>query len=190
MNIVVLASGSGSNFEVLAKAFKIKLLITDKKNAFVRQRAKRLKVRDVFLDPKKSNFNKALFGLLKKEKAGLVLLAGYMRILSPYLVKKFKNRIINIHPALLPAFKGTNSIKRALDYGVKVTGVTVHFVDDKVDHGPIILQEEIKITPKMTLAQLTKKTHQLEHKLYPQAVKLFLNKRLKVRGRVVGGVRP
>ena len=179
MNIAVLASGSS----------KIKLLITDKKNAFARRRASRLKIKDLFIDPKKSKnrlaYDKAIVKVLKKEKIDLILLAGYMRVLSPYFIKQFKNKILNIHPALLPSFKGTDSIKRAFDYGVKVTGVTVHFVDSKVAHGPIILQEEIKITPKTTLSTLTKQIHALEHKLYPKAVKLFATKKLTLSGRKV-----
>jgi phosphoribosylglycinamide formyltransferase-1 len=195
-NIAILASGRGTNFEAIAKAIKkgtlkanLKLLITDNKNAYVRERAKKFKVKDIFIDPKKFknrvNFDKEIVKILKKEKIDLVILAGFMRILSRYFVKKFKNKILNIHPAILPAFKGVNAIERAYNYGCKITGVTIHFVDEKVDHGPIILQGVVKIEEGMSLEELEEKIHKLEHKLYPKAIKLFLEGRLKVRGRNV-----
>ena len=166
MNIAVLASGRGTNFEAIAKAVKkgeiaqgkIKLLITDKEDAFVRERAKRFKIRDIFVDPKKfksrEDFDRFIVRLLKKEKIELVVLAGYMRILSSYFVKQFKNKILNIHPALLPAFKGKDAIRRAYEYGVKITGVTIHFVDEKVDHGPIIIQKALEIKKGESLEEL------------------------------------
>jgi len=196
INIAVLASGNGTNFEALTKAVKkqrlkadIKLLITDKKNAFARKRAKRLGVKDIFIDPKgfksRLEFDKEIVKVLRREKTDIVALAGYMRIISPYFVKSFKNKIVNIHPALLPAFKGVDSIARVLEYGCKATGVTVHFVDEKVDHGPIILQEAVTIRKNETLKALEKRVHKLEHKLYPLAVKLIVEKKLKIKGRNV-----
>ena len=196
MNVAVLASGNGSNFECLVKAAKkkkikvnIKLLITDKKNAFVRKRAKRLGVKDVFINPKsfksRLGFDKEIVKILRKEKIKLVALAGYMRLISPYFVKSFKNRILNIHPALLPCFKGTTAIKDAYNYGCKITGVTVHLVDEKVDHGPIILQESLKISDSLGIAKLEKKIHEIEHKLYPRALRLLAEGKLKIRGRNV-----
>jgi len=197
MNIAVLASGRGTNFEAIAKAVKkgeitqgkIKLLITDKEDAFVRERAKRFKIRDIFVDPKKfksrEDFDRFIVRLLKKEKIELVVLAGYMRILSSYFVKQFKNKILNIHPALLPAFKGKDAIKRAYSYGVKVTGVTIHFVDEKVDHGPIIIQKALEIKKGESLEELEERIHRLEHKLYPYVIRLFVEGRLKIRGRGV-----
>ncbi|MFH1504353.1 MAG: phosphoribosylglycinamide formyltransferase [Candidatus Omnitrophota bacterium] len=187
MNIAILASGNGTNLEALAKAAKkgyfkadIKLLITDKKEAFARIRAKKLGLKDIFINPKdfssRLEFDKEIVKILKKEKTDLVTLAGYMRIISPYFVKIFKNKIINIHPALLPAFKGVRSIERALKHGSKITGVTVHFVDEKIDHGPIILQESLKIKKNETLKELEKRVHKLEHKLYPLAIKLIIEK--------------
>lgn len=133
----------------------------------------------------KEGFEDFILRLLTKEKIDLIILAGYMRLLSPGFVKKFKNRILNIHPALLPAFKGVDSIKRAFDYGCRVCGVTVHFVDDQADHGPIILQAAIDIKKGMSLAELEEEVHKIEHKLYPLAVKLFCENRLKVSGRKV-----
>ncbi|MCK9573450.1 MAG: phosphoribosylglycinamide formyltransferase [Candidatus Omnitrophica bacterium] len=196
MNIAILASGNGSNFEAIAKAVKcgyikgcIKVLITDKSNAFVRQRAKRNKIKDIFIDAaefkSRQAFDDEIVKVLKKERIDLVVLAGFMRILSVNFVKRFQNRILNIHPALLPAFRGENAIKRALKHGCKVTGVTVHLIDEKVDNGPIILQQAIKIEKGETLKNLEKKVHSLEHKLYPLAIKLFTERRVKIRNRNV-----
>jgi len=197
MNIAILASGKGTNFEAIVRAVKkgdirnvqVKLLVTDREEAFVRKRARRLKIKEVFIDPSnfsfREDFEKALVRVLVREKVELVVLAGFMRILSSYFIKKFKNRILNIHPSLLPAFKGVNAIERACKYGVKITGVTVHFVDEKVDHGPIILQGAVKVKPGESPEDVEKKIHKLEHKLYPQAIKLLVEKRLKIKGRCV-----
>jgi len=197
MNIAILASGKGTNFEAIVRAVKkgdirnvqVKLLVTDREEAFVRKRARRLKIKEVFIDPSnfsfREDFEKALVRVLVREKVELVVLAGFMRILSSYFIKKFKNRILNIHPSLLPAFKGVNAIERAYKYGVKITGVTVHFVDEKVDHGPIILQGAVKVKPGESLEEVEKKIHKLEHNLYPQAIKLLVEKRLKIKGRCV-----
>lgn len=196
INIAILASGNGSNFEAIVNAAKrgrikasVKVLITDKEKAFVRTRAKRNKIKDIFIDPSnfksRTEFDREITRILKKEKIELVILAGFMRILSAEFVKKFKNRILNIHPALLPAFRGENAIERALKHGCKVTGVTVHLIDEKVDNGPIILQQAVKIERGETLKNLEKKVHNLEHKLYPLAVKLFVKRRVRIRNRNV-----
>ncbi len=193
MNIAVLASGNGTNFQALVQALsgnsqaRIKLLITDKKSAPARGRAKRLRIPEVFINPldfKSSlEYDKELVRVLRRQKIGLVVLAGYMRIVSPYFVRSFKNKILNIHPAILPAFRGKEAIRRAFDYGCKLSGVTVHFVDEKVDHGPIILQESLKIKPQDTLRSLEIKIHRLEHRLFPQAVKLVSAGKIKIKGR-------
>lgn len=196
LKVAVLASGKGSNFQAIAKAVlkkklkvDLKLVLTNKKNALVRNKAKKFKIKEIFIDPKnfksRLGFDKEIVKILRQEKIKLVILAGYMKILTPYFVKSFKNRILNIHPAILPIFKGTDAIAQAFKYGCRVTGVTVHLVDEKVDHGPIILQETIKITKGMTLAGLEKKIHQLEHKLYPLAIKLIVDKKVKLSGRNV-----
>ncbi len=195
-NIAVLASGSGTNFQALVKAIgkqklkaKISLLITDKKNSFVRKRAKNLGIRDIFINPKEfksdREFNREIVKVLKKERIDLVILAGYMRVISPFFVKSFNNKILNIHPSILPAFKGTEAISRAFKYGCMVTGVTVHFIDEKIDHGPIILQETVEIKKGMSEEKLEEKIHRLEHKLYPQALKIILDKKVRLRGRHV-----
>ena len=116
-------------------------------------------------------------------KNGLVCLAGFMRIISPGFVKKYKNRIINIHPALLPAFPGLNSQKQALDYGAKYSGCTVHFVDSGMDTGPVIIQAVVEIKEKDTEKLLSKKILKEEHRIYPEAVNLFARKKIRVLGR-------
>ena len=116
-------------------------------------------------------------------KNGLVCLAGFMRIISPGFVKKYKNRIINIHPSLLPAFPGLNSQKQALDYGAKYSGCTVHFVDSGMDTGPVIIQAVVEIKEKDTEKLLSKKILKEEHRIYPEAVNLFARKKIKVLGR-------
>jgi len=196
MNIAILASGNGSNFEAIVKAVKrgyikasIKALITDKHDAFVRERAKRNSIKDIFIDPAKFKsriaFDREIVRILKAEKVNLVVLAGFMRILSIDFVKKFRSHILNIHPALLPAFRGENAIAKALEYGCKITGVTVHFIDEKVDNGPVILQEAVRIKKGETLKNLEERIHKLEHKLYPLAIKLFTENRLKIKNRNV-----
>ena len=124
-----------------------------------------------------------LHGVLPSD--GLICLAGYMKIISSEFVNKYKFRIMNIHPALLPSFRGLHAQKQALDYGVKITGCTVHFVDEGVDSGPIILQEPVKIYSKDTENEISKRILELEHKLYPKAIKLFAENKLKIVGRKV-----
>lgn len=116
-------------------------------------------------------------------KNGLVCFAGFMRIISPTFVKKYKNKIINIHPALLPAFPGLNSQKQALDYGTKFSGCTVHFVDAGMDTGPIIMQSVVEIKENDTEISLSKKILKEEHRIYPEAIELFARKKIKVSGR-------
>lgn len=196
MNIAILASGNGTNFQAIAQAIgsgylkaNLKIMLTDKKNAYVRTRARKFAIKEEFIDPAKFksrlDFDKALVKILKKEKINLVVLAGFMRILTPYFIKNFKNRVINIHPSILPAFKGENAIERAYKYGSKITGVTVHFVDEKMDHGPIILQETVRIKERMRLPEVEKNIHALEHRLYPLAIKLIGENKITKNGRSV-----
>ena len=132
-------------------------------------------------------YDKKIIAVLKKhgitQNNGLVCLAGFMRIISPEFVKKFRNRIINIHPALLPAFPGLDSQKQALDYGAKFSGCTVHFVDAGMDTGPIIIQAVVKIKDDDTEESLAKRILKEEHRIYPQAVGLFAENKIKVKGR-------
>ncbi len=196
INIAVFASGRGSNFEAIAKQVKagrikacLKILVCDQPLAGVLKKAKKLKInyvllrRDDFSD--RDSFEDAIIACLKANKIGLVVMAGFMRMLGHKLINAYRNKIINIHPALLPSFKGAHAIKDAFDYGIKVTGVTVHFVDEKMDHGPIILQEGIQVRNNDTLASLERRIHKIEHRLYPQAINLFINGRIKIKGRKV-----
>jgi len=119
------------------------------------------------------------------EKIDLVVLAGYMLLFTTKFINEFKNKILNIHPSLLPSFKGIHGIKDAYEYGVKVTGVTVHFVEEDLDSGPIVLQEAVSIEQEDSLESLEEKIHKAEHKIYPTAVKYFCEGRLKIEGRKV-----
>ena len=133
------------------------------------------------------DYDKKIVSVLEKygvtPKNGLVCLAGFMRIMSPEFIRHFKGRIMNIHPAILPSFPGLHSQKQAVDYGVKYSGCTVHFVDEGVDTGPIILQSIVKVKASDTEKSLSEKILAKEHKIYPKAVKLFAEKRIKVKGR-------
>lgn len=135
----------------------------------------------------RADYDKKLIATLTKygvtPKNGLVCLAGFMRIISPDFVKKYKNRIINIHPALLPAFSGLNSQKQALEYGAKVSGCSVHFVDSGIDTGPVIIQAVVKIKENDNEESLSKRILKEEHRIYPEAVNLFARKKIKVSGR-------
>jgi len=196
MNIAVFASGNGTNFEAIAAAARrgffrarLKLLVCDNPEAGVLARARRFKIKSALFDraafKTREGFEAKILARLDKEKIGLIVLAGFMKILSPNFVRRWRNRTLNIHPAILPAFKGMDSIKRASDYGCKLTGVTVHFVDEEMDHGPIIFQQAIPVPENVDLRALEKQIHALEHKLYPMAVKFFVEGRLKVEGRKV-----
>jgi len=195
-NIAVFASGRGTNFNAIAdtvKKGKIKanlaLLVCDNPGAMVIERAEKIGVKVALIERKnfasREDFETEIIKDLHENKIDLVVLAGFMRILSPHLIKEYKNKIINIHPALLPSFKGAHAIKDAFDYGVKLTGVTVHFVDEKMDHGAIILQELVKKTQKDTVQSLEAKIHKVEHKLYPEAINLFVRGKLRIKGRIV-----
>jgi phosphoribosylglycinamide formyltransferase-1 len=135
----------------------------------------------------RAQYDKKIISILSKHgvtpKNGLVCLAGYMRIISPEFVKKYKNRIINIHPSLLPAFPGLNSQKQALEYGAKYSGCSVHFVDTGMDTGPVIIQAVVKVNKKDTEKSLSAKILKEEHRIYPEAVNLFARKKIKVIGR-------
>lgn len=196
MNIAVFASGRGSNFEAIAKSIKkgelqanLALLVCDNAKAGVLVKAKRAKIESLVIEREKfankHDFERDIIKALKLRKIELIVLAGYMRILSSEFVQEYKNKIINIHPSLLPSFKGTQGIKDTFDYGSKIAGVTIHFIDEKLDHGPIIMQATIPIAEKDSLKTLEKKIHKLEHQIYPQAINLFVKHKLKTLGRKV-----
>ena len=131
----------------------------------------------------REEYDQEIIKELKKKEIDLIVLAGFMRILSGPFVDEYRGRIMNIHPALLPSFKGTHGIKDAFEYGVKVTGVTVHFVDKGLDSGPVILQSCVRVEESDTMETLEEKIHKEEHRLYPEAVRLFAEDRLKTEGR-------
>lgn len=195
-NIAVFASGRGSNFSAIIRAVKkgkikanLSLLISDNPKAGAIARAKRAGVKMALVKREdfssKSDFEKRIIQHLQDNKIELVILAGFMRVLGHDLIEAYNQRILNIHPAILPSFKGAQGIKDAFDYGVKVTGVTIHFVDAEMDHGPIVLQAQVLVEENDTLESLEKKIHKIEHKLYPQAIRLFLEGKLRVEGRKV-----
>lgn len=197
VNIAVFCSGSGSNFQAIAesvnkgyiKGAKIAVMVTDTPGCFARERAKKLGIETFVVERKNyktiEEFERSIIDELEKRDIGLIVLAGYMRLLSPSFVKKFQNKVLNIHPALLPSFKGTEGIKDALDYGVKVTGPTVHFVDAEMDHGPIIFQAAVEVNDDDTEETLAPRIHKLEHQIYPKAIKLFVEGKLKIVNRKV-----
>ncbi|MFA5315022.1 MAG: phosphoribosylglycinamide formyltransferase [Candidatus Omnitrophota bacterium] len=194
--IAVFVSGNGTNLQAIINAVsrgalkaQIALVVSDKKNAFALIRARRAGIKALFLDPKdyesRRAYDAALVRCLKAQKIDLVVLAGFMRILSPLFVQAFRNRILNIHPALLPAFPGECAIKDAFRHGVKVTGITVHFVDEEVDHGPIIAQESVNVLATDTAESLEEKIHRVEHRIYPEAIKKVLSGGFTLKGRRV-----
>ena len=196
MNIAVFCSGNGTNLQAVINAVKrgyikaeLALVVSDNPEAYALTRAKKAKIKTFVLTKKgfatREDYDKEIINKLEEEKIGLVVLAGFMRLLSPYFVNKYRNRILNIHPALLPSFKGTHGVKDALDYGVKVTGPTVHFVDEKLDAGPIIIQATVEVRDSDTEETLAERIHKKEHIIYPKAIKWFVEGKLKIQGRKV-----
>ncbi|MGQ9621876.1 MAG: phosphoribosylglycinamide formyltransferase [Candidatus Caldatribacteriaceae bacterium] len=194
--IVVLVSGRGTNLQALIEASRsgfipgeISLVVSDNHQAYALRRAEEAKISTLALDyqsfPNKRAYEAALMEVLERENPELVCLAGYMRIVGKEIVARFRHRIMNIHPSLLPAFPGLEAQRQALEYGVKVSGCTVHFVDEGMDTGPIILQATCPVFEDDTPETLAERILQYEHQIYPQAVKLFLEGKLEVRGRKV-----
>ncbi len=194
--IAVFASGFGSNLQALIDyntdgdlGGDIVLVFSNNTEAFALKRAKKHSIRAEAIDlsgfADRQEFETEILKILKEEEIDLVVLAGYMFLLTPLIIGEYKNRILNIHPALLPSFKGTHGIKDAFDYGTRVSGVTVHFVDAELDNGPIIIQAPVFISQDDTLEKFEEKIHKVEHKIYPQAVRLFCEDRLKINNRKV-----
>ena len=194
--LAVLCSGQGTNLQAILDATRsgrlrarVALVISDRKDAKALTRARRAGVTARFMDPRghptRASYERTLIRLCEAHRVRLICLAGFMRILSPVFVHRFRHRILNIHPALLPAFPGSHAIRNTLRWGAKVTGVTVHLVDEHVDHGPIILQEALAIRPGETEASVLARIHRLEHRLYPKAIGLVLSGKVRVRGRRV-----
>jgi phosphoribosylglycinamide formyltransferase 1 len=196
LRIAVLASGRGSNFQSIIDAInnkslkaKILLLITDNPSAHAIERAQKHDIEHLLIRPKEYSSRDDFYGKiaeeLKKRNVGLVVLAGFMRIVGKPLIDAYPNRIMNIHPALLPSLPGLHGQKQAVDYGVKISGCTVHFVDEGMDTGPIIIQAAVPVFHDDTEDTLSERILKLEHKIYPEAIRLFSEGRLEVQGRVV-----
>jgi phosphoribosylglycinamide formyltransferase-1 len=196
LRVGVLASGRGSNFRALAEAAasgripaSVVVLVTDRPSAPALDIARELGVEAVVVDPKqhpsREAHEKAVIGVLEERRVGLVCLAGYMRLLTGAFVAHFAGRLLNIHPSLLPAFPGLHPHRQVLEHGVKVSGATVHFVDEGVDSGPIVLQVAVAVRPDDTETTLSDRILVEEHRLYPEAVRLFALGRLEIRGRHV-----
>jgi phosphoribosylglycinamide formyltransferase 1 len=191
--VAVLASGRGSNLQALLDDPDVRpwiaLVVSDREGSGALQRAEEAGVASIFLDPMahagRAEYDRALLSVLSLENIDCVVLAGFMRILSAELVRAFEGRLLNIHPSLLPSFPGAHAVRDALAWGAKVTGVTVHLVDEQVDHGPILVQEPVSIEPGDDEGSLLERLHEVEHRLYPQAVKLLVEGRVRVEGRTV-----
>ena len=196
VNLAVFCSGQGTNLQAIIDAAKkrrisakLALVVCDNPRAYAIERARRAGIPVVVLEPKnfssKKELETTIIRELNRKKIKLIALAGYMRILSDSFVRRYKNRIMNIHPALLPAFKGGQAIKDAIKYGVKVTGATVHFVTEEVDAGPVVLQAACPVKDNDNEKTLLARVHKLEHKIYPEAIELFARGKLKAAGRRV-----
>lgn len=201
LNLVILISGRGSNMENILKSVKknkipIKpaLVISNKSDAKGLAIAQKLGVKTEVVESHglkggSWEYDSKLVSVLEKHKITpqncLICLAGFMRIMSPEFIRHYKGRIMNIHPAILPAFPGLRSQRQALEYGVKYSGCTVHFVDEGVDTGPIILQSVVKIKDDDTEESISKRILKQEHKIYPKAVKLFAKGKIKISGRKI-----
>ena len=191
--LAVFVSGSGTNLQAIIDAriesVEIAVVVCNNPGAYALERAKKHNISTEVVDHKqfssREDFEKELIKRLEPYRIDLIALAGFMRILSPLFVRAYKNRIMNLHPALLPSFPGTHSAKQALDYGVKFTGCTVHFVDEGVDTGPIILQSVVPIHDTDTEESLLERIHREEHRIYPEAIRLFAEDRLRIEGRRV-----
>ena len=207
LRVAVLASGRGSNLQAIIDAIEagqvqaqIVAVISNKKDAVALDRARKHGLPELFVDPKpfagqpdsREAYDRVLLEVLQQQHVELVLLAGYMKIVTAVLVNAFANRMMNIHPSLLPSFPGLEVQRKAIDWGCKLAGCTVHFVTEGVDEGPIIVQAAVPVLDSDTPEALAARILEQEHKIYPQAVQLFAEGRLKVNGRQVqiAGAKP
>ncbi|MBS3899370.1 MAG: phosphoribosylglycinamide formyltransferase [Dethiobacter sp.] len=193
--IAVLASGSGSNLQAILEAIdsgeildaEVVLVLSDRKEAYALERARLRNIQTKYLRVKdyaaREEFDRHAVCVLEEARTDLVVLAGYMRLITPLFLAAFEQRVLNIHPSLLPAFPGGHGVADALAYGVKVSGCTVHFVDEGMDTGPILLQEAVPVYDDDTAETLHERIRKLEHKLYPKAINLWVQGKIKLRGR-------
>jgi phosphoribosylglycinamide formyltransferase-1 len=192
----VLISGSGTNLQAIIDAIEsgrldaaIRVVVSNEPRAFGLERAGRHGVATEVVDhrrfPTREAFERKLIDVLNENQVELVILAGFMRLLSPIFVRSFANRIMNIHPALLPSFAGLHAQRQALDYGVRVSGCTVHFVNEECDGGPIIIQAVVPVFAEDTEESLSARILEQEHRVYPKAIQLYCEDRLRVVGRKV-----
>ena len=185
-NIAVFASGNGSNFEAIVRACKenkiegatVSLLVCDRHDAYVLERAKKLDIKPFVFDPKsyssKKEYEQNILDVLRANDIHIICLAGYMRIVGDTLLEAFPNRILNIHPSLLPSFKGAIAIIEAFEFGVKVFGVTVHLIDNTIDGGTIIAQRAFEYHGD-SLEEVEHRIHEIEYQLYPEAINTLLS---------------
>lgn len=191
LKVAILASGNGSNAQSIFDNMncgkldiEIVLVVSNRPNSRVLKRAQEANIPILELDhtlyASREEFDKAMIDALQKAQAELIVLAGYMRILSSYFLNQFKDKVINIHPAILPSFKGAHGLDDAYNSGVTLTGCTVHFVNEELDSGAIIIQAAIPILSDKPLEELEARIHKIEHKIYPQAIQWFAQKRLSI----------
>ncbi len=200
LRVAVLASGRGSNLQAIIDAIEagqvqaqIACVVSNKRDAVALERARKHGLKDLFVDPKpfagrpdsREAYDQALLEILQQHEVELVLLAGYMKIVTAVLVNAYADRMMNIHPSLLPSFPGLDVQKKAIEWGCKLAGCTVHFVTEGVDEGPIIIQAAVPILDNDTPETLAARILVQEHKIYPRAVQLFAEGRLRVEGRRV-----
>lgn len=196
LQLAALASGEGTNIAAIIKCIesgrleaRLCLVLSNDPDAPVLEKARAHGVpvwaknhRDA---PDKVQYDLEMVEAIRKAGADTVALAGYMRILSPEFVRSFPNRVLNIHPAILPSFRGKTGAKDTIEYGARIAGATVHFVDEAVDHGPVIIQAAVPVSPNDTPDSLMPRIHALEHRIYPQALQWFARNRLEIQGRKV-----
>jgi phosphoribosylglycinamide formyltransferase-1 len=202
INIAVLISGRGSNLQAIIDNVEngnipdasITVVISDVKGVYGLKRAKKHGIDAFFVDydkySDKTDFENEIVSILKNYNVELVLLAGYMRVVGPTLLNQYKGKMMNIHPALLPAFPGLHAQQQAFDHGVKVSGCTVHFVDECVDTGPIIIQRCVQVLEDDTAETLAQRILEQEHKIFPEAVRLFVKGMLTIEARKVSIIDP
>jgi phosphoribosylglycinamide formyltransferase-1 len=195
LRVAVLASGKGTDLQSIIDAAEKKMIdaavvvvVSDKKDAYALQRAQVHRIPGFFVDPRgktREDHEQAITKILMEYKTELIVEAGYMRLLTPSFVQEWYGKLINIHPALLPSFKGVDGQGDALAYGVRITGCTTHFTDEDMDHGPIILQAAVKVKQQDTRDMLAARILAVEHQILPRTIQLFAEGRLSIHGRCV-----